>query len=159
MEGVEPLVEQLRVLRPELGEVVAHLCVHAYAYSCMHVSMHIYVRSGVGLQGYTHKLAPDRAYIHARTVRRLQVSGTGWIPPSPFVQFKLYQGEVFQYKPGTRDWVESTQSETPESALRSERGYCNAAIYTHAQGFKSFARQAVHKGCGPDAHGWMETRG
>ena len=59
---------------------------------------------------------------HARTVRRLQVSGTGWIPPSPFVQFKLYQGEVFQYKPGTRDWVESTQSETPESALRSERG-------------------------------------
>ena len=41
-------------------------------------------------------------------------------PPS--VQFKLYQGEVFQYKPGTRDWVESTQTETPESALRSERG-------------------------------------
>ena len=41
-------------------------------------------------------------------------------PPS--VQFKLYQGEVFQYKPGTRDWVESTQTETPEIALRSERG-------------------------------------
>ena len=35
----------------------------------------------------------------------------------------MYQGEVFQYKPGTRDWVESTQSETPESALRSERGF------------------------------------
>ena len=30
------------------------------------------------------------------------------------VQFKLYQGEVFPYNPGTRDWVESTQSETTE---------------------------------------------
>ena len=68
----------------------------------------------------------------ARTERRLQVSGTGWIPPSPFVQFKLYQGEVFQYKPGTRDWVESTQSETPESALRSERGFrLSVFSYTH----------------------------
>ena len=46
---------------------------------------------------------------HARTVRRLQVSGTGWIPPSPFVQFKLYQGEVFQYKPGASDPVRTNQ--------------------------------------------------
>ena len=75
---------------------------------------------------------------HARTVRRLQVSGTGWIPPSPFVQFKLYQGEVFQYKPGASDpvpgtnhWIDLYQglggihlSETPESALQSERGFC-----------------------------------
>ena len=67
---------------------------------------------------------------HARAVRRLQVSGTGWIP---FVQFKLYQGDVFQYKPGTRDWVESTQSETPESALRSERGYILSRVYSNTK--------------------------
>ena len=33
----------------------------------------------------------------------------------PLVQFKLYQGEVLPYNPGTRVWVESTQSETPEA--------------------------------------------
>ena len=56
------------------------------------------------------------------------------------VQFKLYQGELLQYKPGASDHRcdrmdlalvqidlyqelgESTQSETPESALQSERG-------------------------------------
>ena len=52
------------------------------------------------------------------------------------VQFKLYQREVLRRylyqklggihpvptKVCTRDWVESTQTETPESALRSERG-------------------------------------
>ena len=66
-------------------------------------------------------------------------SGGGEIPP-PKVQFKLYQGEVLQYKPGASDHRcgrmdlalvqidlyqelgESTQSETPESALQSERG-------------------------------------
>ena len=59
---------------------------------------------------------------HARTELVFQDPGTGWIPPSPLVQFKLYQGEVLQYKPGTRDWVESTQSETPEGTLQSVRG-------------------------------------
>ena len=34
---------------------------------------------------------------------RFQDSGTGWIPPSPFVQFKLYQGELLQYKPRASD--------------------------------------------------------
>ena len=61
-------------------------------------------------------------------------------PPHPSVQFKLYQGEVLQYKPGASDHRcgrmdlalvqidlyqelgESTQSETPESALQSESG-------------------------------------
>ena len=55
-------------------------------------------------------------------------------PPS--VQFKLYQGEVLRRglyqelggihpvstKVCTRDWVQSTQSETPEGAFQSERG-------------------------------------
>ena len=67
---------------------------------------------------------------HARTVRRLEDSGGVQILHPPSVQFKLYQGEVFQYKPGTRDWVESTQTETPESALRSERGQMPTCI-TH----------------------------
>ena len=54
----------------------------------------------------------------------------------PPVQFKLYQGEVLRRglyeelggihpvptKVCTRDWVQSTQSEIPESALQSERG-------------------------------------
>ena len=40
---------------------------------------------------------------HRRTELVFQDSGTGWIPPSPLVQFKLYQGEVFQYKPGASD--------------------------------------------------------
>ena len=52
---------------------------------------------------------------HARTELGFQDPGTGWIPPSPLVQFKLYQGEVLPYNPGTRDWVESTQSETPQA--------------------------------------------
>ena len=55
-------------------------------------------------------------------------------PPS--VQFKLYQGEVLRRglyqelggihpvptKVCTRDWVQSTQSETPDGAFQSERG-------------------------------------
>ena len=61
-----------------------------------------------------------------RTERGLEESGGGRILHPPSVQFKLYQGEVFQYKTGTRDWVESTQTETPESALRSERGTLSA---------------------------------
>ena len=54
----------------------------------------------------------------------------------PPVQFKLYQGEVLRRglyqglggihpvptKVCTRDWVQSTQSETPEGAFQSERG-------------------------------------
>ena len=43
--------------------------------------------------------------IHARTELVFQDPGTGWIPPSPLVQFKLYQGEVLPYNPSTRDWV------------------------------------------------------
>ena len=39
-----------------------------------------------------------------------QESGGGQILHHPSVQFNLYQGEVLQYKPGTRDWVDSTQS-------------------------------------------------
>ena len=39
---------------------------------------------------------------HARTVRRIQDSGGGGTPP-PSVQFKLYQGEVLQYKSGDSD--------------------------------------------------------
>ena len=31
--------------------------------------------------------------------------------------------EVLPYNPGTRDWVESTQSETPEAPTQSERAY------------------------------------
>ena len=42
---------------------------------------------------------------------RFQESGGGQILHPPSVQFKLYQGEVLQYKPSTRDWVDSTQSE------------------------------------------------
>ena len=60
--------------------------------------------------------------IHARTELGFQDPGTGWIPPSPLVQFKLYQGEVLPYNPGTRDWVESTQSETPQAPTQSVRG-------------------------------------
>ena len=44
-------------------------------------------------------------FIHARTELGFRESGTGWIPPSPLVQFKLYQGEVLPYNPSTRDWV------------------------------------------------------
>ena len=61
-----------------------------------------------------------RVVNHARTELVFQDPGTGWIPPSPLVQFKLYQGEVLPYNPGTRDWVESTQSETPEAPTQSE---------------------------------------
>ena len=60
---------------------------------------------------------------HARTELGFQDPGTGWIPPSPLVQFKLYQGEVLPYNPGTRDWVESTQSETPQAPTQSVRGF------------------------------------
>ena len=59
---------------------------------------------------------------HARTELGFQDPGTGWIPPSPLVQFKLYQGEVLPYNPGTRDWVESTMSETPQAPTQSVRG-------------------------------------
>ena len=59
---------------------------------------------------------------HERTELVFQDPGTGWIPPSPLVQFKLYQGEVLPYNPSTRDWVESTQSETPQAPTQSVRG-------------------------------------
>ena len=57
-----------------------------------------------------------------RTERGLEESGGGRILHPPSVQFKLYQGEVLPYNPGTRVWVESTQSETPEGPFQSERG-------------------------------------
>ena len=74
---------------------------------------------------------------HARTELGFQDPGTGWIPPSrqdstqsaqsldgsPLVQFKLYQGEVLPYNPGTRDWVESTQSETPQAPTDDDDVY------------------------------------
>ena len=65
---------------------------------------------------------------HARTELGFQDPGTGWIPPSPLVQFKLYQGEVPPYNPGTRDWVESTQSETPQAPTQSVRRMINTAF-------------------------------
>ena len=43
---------------------------------------------------------------HERTERGLEESGGGRILHPPSVQFKLYQGEVLPYNPGTRDWVE-----------------------------------------------------
>ena len=59
---------------------------------------------------------------------RFQESGGGQILHPPSVQFKLYQGEVLQYKPSTRDWVDSTQSETRETAFQSVRGTHNIMI-------------------------------
>ena len=108
---------------------------------------------------------------HARTVRRLQVSGTGWIPPSPFVQFKLYQGEVFQYKPGasdpdpttqinglicTRNWVESTQAETPESALQSERCLCNFHFNLLSHLEMTCKKEKKKRSSLPSAFGWVD---
>ena len=67
--------------------------------------------------------------IHARTELVFQESGGGGISPPPSVQFKLYQGEVLQYKPGasdhqnrTRHGFESTHSENPQAPTQSERG-------------------------------------
>ena len=54
----------------------------------------------------------------ARTELGFRDSGGILHPPS--VQLNLYQGEVLPYNPGTRDWVESTQSETPEAPTQSE---------------------------------------
>ena len=59
---------------------------------------------------------------HARTELVIQDSGGVQILPPPSVQFKLYQGEVLQYKPSTRDWVDSTKSEIRETAFQSVRG-------------------------------------
>ena len=60
---------------------------------------------------------------------RFQDSGGVQILPPPSVQFKLYQGEVLQYKPGasdhqnrTRHGFESTHSENPQAPTQSERG-------------------------------------
>ena len=50
----------------------------------------------------TQSLNPETS-THARTVRRLRDSGGVQILPPPSVQFKLYQGEVLQYKPGASD--------------------------------------------------------
>ena len=49
--------------------------------------------------------------------------GGGQILHPPSVQFNLYQGEVLPYNPGTRDWVESTHSETPQAPTQSVRGF------------------------------------
>ena len=60
---------------------------------------------------------------------RFQDSGGVQILPPPSVQFKLYQGEVLQYKPGasdhqnrTRHGFESTHSDNPQAPTQSERG-------------------------------------
>ena len=55
------------------------------------------------LRPYIYQTIP-----HARTEMCFQESGGGQILHPPSVPFKLYQGEVLQYKPGTRDWVESS---------------------------------------------------
>ena len=39
----------------------------------------------------------DPSETHAWTELGFQDPGTGWIPPRPLVQFKLYQGEVLPY--------------------------------------------------------------
>ena len=104
----------------------------------------------------------------ARTVRiLLRIQGGGEIPP-PKVQFKLYQGEVLQYKPGASDHRcgrmdlalvqidlyqelgESTQSETPESALQSERGRRYTTATNSRRLFQALL-QWLHI-CGPPPH-------
>ena len=88
------------------------------------------------LQKRLSLFSPNHARCDTRTVRRLEDSGGVQILHPPSVQFKLYQGEVLRRglyqelggihpvptKVCTRDWVQSTQSEIPESALQSERG-------------------------------------
>ena len=59
----------------------------------------------------------------ARTELGFRDSGGVQILHPPSVQFNLFQGEVLPYNPGTRDWVESSQSETPEAPTQSERAY------------------------------------
>ena len=61
----------------------------------------------------------EERVLERRVLSRL---GGGQILHHPSIQFKLYQGEVLPYNPGTRVWVESTQSETPEGPFQSERG-------------------------------------
>ena len=50
-----------------------------------------------------------------------RIQGLGGFHPVPWYN-SLYQGEVLPYNPGTRDWVESTQSETPQAPTQSVRG-------------------------------------
>ena len=42
----------------------------------------------------------------------------------------MYQREVLPYNPGTRDWVESTQSETPEAPTQSERPFTASLLFS-----------------------------